>query len=146
MCWTHLRGLRFLLSLNTYTYGCKSAAAYFLFLDDINREAVVELDVSYYIQSSAGFIKLVKPKSDAEFPEGIFGNVGIAPAKKIGETFGTFGWAAFPDADGPNRKVKIYSGLVHCLKSFRRETSFGTLPKTGKMFKSRLSQGREFLN
>jgi len=39
----------------------------------------------------------------------------------------------------------VYSGLIHLLKSFSRETNFGTLPKNGMMFKSRLSQGREFL-
>jgi len=47
------------------------------------------------------------------------------------EACGTFRWVlANPDA--PLHKVKIYSAVVHCLKSFVREANFATLLKTVK--------------
>ena len=135
-------------TVNVYSYGTKSLAAYFLFLDDINREDAVELDVGCYLRPNAGSITLVKPRAGAQFQEGSFGKFPMLASVQrtnIGATFGSFRWAAFGEADGVVWKVKIYSGLVHCLKSFGRETNFGTLPKTGKMFHTRISQGREFL-
>lgn len=35
--------------VSVYMYGLKSPAAHLLFLDDVKREAVVELDVEYYV-------------------------------------------------------------------------------------------------
>jgi len=108
-------------TVNVYSYGLKSSAAYFLFLDDINREAAVELDVGCYLCPNAGSITLVKPRAGTQFKEGSFGKFPMLASVQrtnIGATFGSFRWAAFGEADGVVRKVNIYSGLVHCLKSF----------------------------
>ena len=138
--------------VNVYAYGLKSSGAYFLFIDDINRDASVEMDIGFHLRPNAGCITLVKPKPGANIPRGDFGRFPMLASVQrtsVAATFGSFRWASLGvggGIDGRVRKVKIYSGLVHCLESFRRETSFGTLPKTGKMMRTRMSQGREFMN
>ena len=47
--------------VNIYTFGCKSAVEHFLFLDDINAEAAVEVDLGFYIRGKPGNIGLVRP-------------------------------------------------------------------------------------
>jgi len=62
----------------------------------------------------------------------------------MGETFGTFCyWAR--EGESEIQKVKIYSTLAHALKAFGRATHFGTLLKTLRQMKTRVSQGHEFL-
>ena len=61
--------------------------------------------------------------------------------KRVSDLFGTFRWTAFPSSNLTIQKVKFYSGLIHLLESFGRETNFGTLLKNGMMFKTRVSQG-----
>jgi len=134
--------------VNVYTYGCKSAVQHFLFLDDINAEAAVEVDIGFYLRGKPGHISLVKPRPGCKFPEGSFRKFPMLASvqrKRVSDLFGTFRWMAFPSSNLTVRKVKVYSGLIHLLKSFGRETNFGTLPKNGMMFKTRVSQRREFL-
>jgi len=62
----------------------------------------------------------------------------------MGETFRTFCYRA-REGESEIQKVKIYSTLAHALKAFGRATHFGTLPKTLRQMKARVSQGHEFL-
>ena len=48
--------------VNVYTYGRKSAVSHFLFLDDVNAKAVVEVDIGFYLRGKPGHITLVKPR------------------------------------------------------------------------------------
>ena len=59
--------------MSVYMYGLKSLAAHLLFLDDVKREAVMELDVEYYVTYTADAITLVKPKHNVMFPNGTTG-------------------------------------------------------------------------
>jgi len=57
-----------ILCVNVYAYILKSSGAYFLFLDDINRDASVELDIGFHLRPNAGCITLVKPRAGANIP------------------------------------------------------------------------------
>jgi len=134
--------------VNVYTYGMKSAPQHFLFLDDTNAEAAVEVDFGFHIRGKPGHLGLVRPMPGSSFPNGTVGKFPMLASvqrKRVSDLFGTFCWTAYPLSNLTVRKVKVYSGLVHLLKSFGRDSNFGILPKNGMMFKSRVSQGREFL-
>ena len=53
--------------VNIYTCGCKSAVEHFLFLDDINAEAAVEVDLGFYIWGKPGNIGLIRLRPGSKF-------------------------------------------------------------------------------
>jgi len=61
------------------------------------------------------------------------------------DTFGTFYFIA-RDNGARVQKMRIYSTLVHTLKSFGRAAAFQTLPKTVTQMRTRVLQGADFLN
>jgi len=63
--------------VNIYTFSCKSAVEHFLFLDDINAEATVEVDLGFYIRGKPGNIGLVRPRPGSKFPNGTVGKLPI---------------------------------------------------------------------
>jgi len=82
-------------TLSMSMYGLKSPAAHLLFLDDVNREAVMELDVGYYVTYTADAITLVKPKPNVTFPNGTTGKFRLLSSYRkmtLPETYGTFRW------------------------------------------------------
>ena len=116
--------------VNIYTFGMKSAVQHFLFLDDITAEAAVEVDLGFYIRAKPGNLVLVRPRPASKFPNGTVGKfpmLACVQRKRVSDLFGTFRWTAYPLSNLTIRKVKIYSGLVHLLKSFGRETNYGIL-------------------
>ena len=56
--------------VDIYTFGMKSAPQHFLFLDDINAEADVEVDLGFYIRGKPGNLGLVRPMPASKFPNG----------------------------------------------------------------------------
>jgi len=136
--------------LNAYVFAMKSNWNSFAWLDKVNEHnpnATIYLDIGWYLPVGQGDICLIKPKTGHRF---VGGQVSTYPMlssyqrTSMGETFGTFCyWAR--DGESEIQKVKIYSTLAHALKAFGRATHFGTLPKTLRQMKARVSQGHEFL-
>jgi len=85
--------------VNIYTFGCKSAVEHFLFLDDINAEAAMEVDLGFYIRGKPGNIGLVRPRPGSKFPNGTVGKFPMLASvqrKRASDLFGTFRWTAYP--------------------------------------------------
>jgi len=83
--------------VNVYAYGLKSSGAYFLFIDDINRDASVEMDIGFHLRLNAGCITLLKPKAGANIPRGDFGRFPMLASVQrtsVAATFGSFRWAS----------------------------------------------------
>jgi len=129
--------------VNAYAFGMKSNYDCFLWLDDIidNPATSITIDIGYYLEQGASTLRCHLSRGNVpKFPM-----LSSYQRTATDDTFGTFYFIA-RDNGARVQKMRIYSTLVHTLKSFGRAAAFQTLPKTVTQMRTRVSQGADFLN